>query len=316
MAIAAVFPGQGSQKPGMGSALYESYPSAREAFRMVESATGVDVAKLCFESDDDTLRQTQNAQLALFTCGVAAFRAFAGEAPKERFTHFAGHSVGEYAALAAAGVVTVDDGARLVQRRGDLMSRSGELRAGGMAAVLGLEREPLEEVCRAASTEEEVVVIANDNSPGQLVISGDKVAVERASALASERGARRVLPLNVSGAFHSPLMEAAAESMGEALRQAQFHAGSGAVYANVTAEPAAAGWADLLERQLKNPVRWTESVRNLRRDGVTTFVEFGAGEVLCGLIRRIDGEAVGLSVQDPASLEAAKEALQGIQVEA
>lgn len=316
--IAAVFPGQGSQKPGMGKALFDTNPAAREVFQRVADATGIDIQNVCFELDEETLRQTQNAQIALYTAGLAAFFAFQERAPRVRFEAAAGHSVGEYAALAAAGVLTVEDGARLVQRRGDLMSRVGNLRPGGMAAVLGLEREPLETVCQEASTKEEVVVIANDNSPGQLVISGDKAAVERASALASEKGARRVLPLNVSGAFHSPLMEAPAEAMGEALRQVSFASGSSKVYANVTAATVSDSsvWAKLLEDQLRNPVRWTESVRAMRTGGVDTFVEFGSGEVLCGLIRRIDGEARTLAVQDPASLELAVEALQGTKVEA
>jgi len=316
--IAAVFPGQGSQKPGMGQALAEASTAAHKVFARVADATGIDIENVCFRLDEETLRQTQNAQIALYTAGLAAFFAFSERATEVPIRTAAGHSVGEYAALAAAGIVTVEDGARLVQRRGDLMSRVGNLRPGGMAAVLGQEREPLEAVCREASSKDEVVVIANDNSPGQLVISGDKAAVDRASSLAAEAGARRVLPLNVSGAFHSPLMEAPAEAMGEALRQVSFGLGMGKVYANVTAEtvPEPADWAKLLEDQLKSPVRWTESVRAMRRDGFDTFVEFGGGEVLCGLVRRIDGEARTLAVQDPASLELAVEALQGTKVEA
>lgn len=312
---AAVFPGQGSQKPGMGKALFEASSAARQVFEEVGAATGVSIAPICFESDEETLRQTQNAQLALYTCGLAAFRAFQERAPSVEFEASAGHSVGEYAALAAAGVVSLADGARLVQRRGDLMSRVGNLRPGGMAAVLGLERDVLESVCEEASTHSEVVVIANDNSPGQLVISGDKAAVERASALASSKGARRVLPLNVSGAFHSPLMEAPAEAMGLALRDVQFAAGDIPVYSNVSSDKTdESNWADLLEQQLKSPVRWTESVQNMRRDEIDTFVEFGSGEVLCGLIRRIDPEARTLAVHDPASLELAVEVLVGTKV--
>lgn len=316
--FAAVFPGQGSQKPGMGKALFDASPAAQAVFDRIAQATGIGIANICFELDEETLRQTQNAQIALYAAGIAAFQAIRERAPGLQFAMAAGHSVGEYAALAAAGVVTVEDGAKLVQRRGDLMSRVGNLRPGGMAAVLGLEREPLEAACLQASTNQEVAVIANDNSPGQLVISGDKAAVERASSLASEKGARRVLPLNVSGAFHSPLMEAPAEAMGAALRQVSYGVGDAKVYANVTAEAVnePEEWAQLLESQLKSPVRWTESVRAMRRDGAETFVEFGSGEVLCGLIRRIDGEARTLAVQDPASLELAVEALQGTKVEA
>ena len=309
--IAAVFPGQGSQKSGMGKALHEAAPWARDVFKRVFEATGVNVAHFCFEADEETLRQTQNAQLALFTCGIAAFQALKERAPEIRFQAAAGHSVGEYAALVAAEVLSLEDGARLVQRRGDLMSRAGNLRPGGMAAVLGLEKEPLEEVCRTASSADEVAVIANDNCPGQLVISGDKAAVERAGHLASEAGAKRVLPLNVSGAFHSPLMEEPAEAMGLALSEAAFAEGAIPVYANVTAQKGVRDWPEALEQQLKSPVRWTESIQAMRADGVTTFVEFGSGEVLCGLIRRIDKDAQTMAVQDPASLETAVQSLIG-----
>lgn len=282
----------------MGASLRE-HSAAAEVFARIDAATGVNTRRLCEELSEDELRQTQNAQLALYACGVAAFAA-SGLEPDVA----AGHSVGEYAALAAAGILSIEDGARLVQRRGDLMARSGELRPGTMAAVLGLERDALEAVCKDASTSDDVVVIANDNCPGQLVISGDRTAVERAAGLASERGAKRVLPLNVSGAFHSPLMQASAESMGMALRDVNFHAGSFPVVANVTAQAESGGWADLLEAQLRSPVRWTESVQTMRAMGVDTFVECGAGEVLCGLIRRIDREAVTKAVFDTATLEA------------
>jgi len=300
--LAAVFPGQGSQKPGMGQDLYENVPEARSVFDEVSSATGLDLPKLCFETDEDTLRQTQNAQIALFTCGVAAYRSLAARGTSAAV--MAGHSVGEYAALASAGILSITEGAKLVQRRGDLMARSGNLRPGGMAAILGLERDPLAEVCAAVSTADSVVVIANDNCPGQLVISGDKDAVDRACAAATEAGAKRALPLNVSGAFHSPLMEEAAAAMGEALRQATFQSGSATVYANVTAaaqhDPAA--WAGLLEAQLKNPVRWTESMQAMIADGVTEIVECGSGEVLCGLMKRISRDVASRAVQDSASL--------------
>lgn len=306
--LAIVFPGQGSQKPGMGRELHGSFDPARSVFDEVHAATGIDVAALCFESDEETLRQTQNAQLALYTCGLAAW-ACLDVAP----VAFAGHSVGEYAAVVAAGVLSVGEGAKLVRRRGEIMAASGAVRPGGMAAVLGLERPDLEAACRDASTESEVAVIANDNCPGQLVISGDKAAVERAGALATERGAKRVLPLNVSGAFHSPLMHEPARGMGEALRAAPF--GEAAqqigIYANVTAEKVsdANAWPVLLTQQLESPVRWTESVQAMRRDGITTFIECGAGEVLGGLIRRTDREVECLAVFDLASLEKTKAAL-------
>lgn len=306
--IAAVFPGQGSQKPGMGRELFDTFPIARGIFGRIEEATSVDLVKLCFELDEETLRRTQNAQLALYTCGVAAWAVLSSHCDIRKFSAVAGHSVGEYAALAAAGVVTVEDGARLVQARGKLMAESGTRHAGTMAAVLGLDRGALEEVC--AETEG-VVVVANDNCPGQLVISGEVEAVAQAGELATARGAKRVLPLNVSGAFHSPLMVEAAAEMGKALGQIIFEPGERAVYSNVTSEKVeeAAEWPDLLERQLRSPVRWTETVEHMRLDGITTFVECGVGEVLSGLIRRIDRDAVSLKVFDQASLQTTLAAL-------
>ncbi len=306
--LAAVFPGQGSQKPGMGQDLFDTFPIAKGVFEKVAHATSVDTAKLCFELDEETLRRTQNAQLALYTCGVAAWAVLAAHCDVRQFGAVAGHSVGEYAALAAAGVISVEDGAKLVQIRGNVMHESGQKHPGTMAAVLGLDRGALEAVCEET---EGVVVVANDNCPGQLVISGDVEAVGLAGKLASERGAKRVLPLNVSGAFHSPLMEEPAREMGLALQAVSFEPGDRLVYCNVTSDKVteASDWPDLLERQLRSPVRWTESIEHLKADGITTFVECGVGEVLSGLIRRIDKELTALKVYDQASLQATLAAL-------
>jgi [acyl-carrier-protein] S-malonyltransferase len=285
----------------MGHALRTHFSHARAVFDEVSAALEFDVAKMCDESTEEELRATQNAQVALFTCGVAAHRCLpVGEI-------LAGHSVGEYAAIAASGQISVAEGARLVRLRGELMANAGSDRAGTMAAVLGLGRDELAAVCKEASSESELVVIANDNCPGQLVISGDVVAVGRASTLASEAGAKRVLPLNVSGAFHSPLMAEAARQMGERLHVTEFSAGK-PVVANVTAElnPNPADWQCLLEEQLLNPVRWTETVQLLLAQGVTTFVEFGVGEVLGGLVRRVSKEVTTAAVFDLESLEKAK----------
>ena len=309
--FAVVFPGQGSQKPGMGRELHDAFASARRVFDEASEAIGADVRKVCFELDEDTLRQTQNAQIALYVCGVAAYAAFR-EAGGPQADLAAGHSIGEYAALAAAEIVSVADGARLVAVRGRVMAESGRERPGGMAAVLGLERDRLEEVCREASVGGEVVVVANDNCPGQLVVSGDKAAVERACALATQAGAKRAIPLNVSGAFHSPLMEEPARRMGEALKAASFSVGNGTkVVGNVEADvnEAPSRWPELLEAQLRNPVRWTESVRRMLSLGAGTFVECGAGDVLTGLLRRIDREAKGLRASDPETVAQAVAAL-------
>lgn len=308
-----VFPGQGSQKPGMGKELVETSKEASETFDRISEALNLDIRKLCWETDDETLRQTQNAQVALYACGVAAWRAIEAKlTDKAQLSVIAaaGHSVGEYAAIACAGVVSVEDGAKLVRKRGEVMADSGKKWPGTMAAVIGLDRATLDAVCAEAPG---VVVVANDNCPGQLVISGEVDAVKAAGELASQKGAKRVLPLNVSGAFHSPLMEEPAREMAVALATAAYHTSTVRVYANVTSEPISdpSEWPQILEKQLRNPVRWSESVQNMLRDGVNTFLECGGGEVLAGLIRRIDKGARCLKVADAASLEESASALNG-----
>lgn len=307
--LAVVFPGQGAQRPGMGSDLYHDDTFARQVFDQIESAIGQNVATLCFESDEETLRQTQNAQIALYTCSLAAFHALKGAMPELEIGVMAGHSVGEYAALAAAAVISVEDGARLVKRRGQLMASSGAQRPGTMAAVLGLSVDELEKVCQGVEASG-ICVVANDNCPGQLVMSGDVDAIAMASALAMDRGAKRVIPLNVSGAFHSPLMEESAEQMREALAEVKFQAGNVPVVSNVTAK-VETDWQELLVRQLKSPVQWTSSVETMLGMGAQTFVECGSGEVLTGLLRRITKDANGLKVVDPCTLEETVKELGG-----
>jgi [acyl-carrier-protein] S-malonyltransferase len=299
--IAVVFPGQGSQRPGMGKELAELHPG-KTVFGEVSDAVGTDVLRLCTESDEDTLRQTQNAQLALFTCGMAAYAVIADQLSAS-VAAMAGHSVGEYAAVAAAGAVSIADAARLVKRRGELMAQSGVTAPGTMAAVLGLERDALHEVCEQT---EGIVVIANDNCPGQLVISGQVEAVKRASEGAVAKGAKRVLPLNVSGAFHSPLMASGAKELALALASVSWSQPRVPVFSNVTAQPvqSASEIPELLSRQLESPVRWTESVLAMRAAGIERFVECGAGEVLIGLLKRIDREAKGVAVHDLATVAA------------
>ena len=287
----------------MGTAFHAADPSV---FVAVSGVVGFDVARLCAESDEETLRQTQNAQIALYTVGVAAYQALRMAAEDVPIKAAAGHSVGEYAALAAAGVVTIEGGARLVQARGATMAAAGKDRPGAMAAVLGLDKEIVEEHCGRANG---VCVLANDNCPGQVVISGDRAAVEQVGALLKEAGAKRVLPLNVSGAFHSPLMEEPAKEMGKALAGAKFAKGAVPVYSNVTAKPGE-DWPDLLEKQLKSPVRWTETVQNMAADGIDAFIECGHGSVLCGLIRRTAPDALTMAVNDPESAVAAVDAIK------
>jgi [acyl-carrier-protein] S-malonyltransferase len=290
----------------MGQEIYESSPAATHVFDVVSEALEKDISKLCFEADEDTLRSTDNAQVALFTVGVATFEALR-EAGAPAPSAVAGHSVGEYAALTAAGCLAMADGARLVAKRGDLMARSGSLRKGAMAAVLGMEDEALESLCAEISREGHAVVPANFNSPGQIVISGDEAAVKEACEKAKAVGAKRCILLNVSGAFHSPLMHEAAQSMAEALGNATFSESSIPVIANVTAAPEH-DWRRLLEEQLRAPVRWTASIRKMREMGIEAFVECGPGDVLTGLLRRIDGEASGYTTAD---LKASAEVLQG-----
>lgn len=279
--IAAIFPGQGSQTPGMGKEVYEASSASREVFENVAQTLGFDVSKLCFESDEETLRATNNAQIALFTVGVASYAA-----SEQVADVFAGHSIGEYAALVCSKTLSLEDGARLVRKRGELMASAGDLTPGTMAAVLGLEILVISETLAAV---EGVVVVANDNCPGQTVISGAVDAVAAAIPLLQEAGAKRVLPLNVSGAFHSPLMTEPSQQMAQALADAVFQKGK-PVYANVTTKPVAdpSEWRSILEQQLRDQVRWTDSVRNMITDGVTEFIEFGPGEVLCGMLKRID----------------------------
>ncbi len=298
--IAVVFPGQGSQKPGMGADFFDAAP-AKAILEQIHEAIGVDVRKLT-NLDEDALRHTENAQMALYACGVVA-HACLGILPDA----MAGHSIGEYAALAASKTISVADGAHLVKRRGELMATA---RPGSMAAVLGLERSDLERVCSSVSPG--IVVVANDNCPGQLVISGDSNTVQMAGQKAVEAGAKRVLPLNVSGAFHSPLMEDSARAMRESLDQATFNDSGINVYSNVTARAVEnpADWPQLLEDQLRSPVRWTECVQNMIAAGITTFIECGGGEVLSGLIKRIDKKVTTVAVGDTASLEKASEALR------
>jgi [acyl-carrier-protein] S-malonyltransferase len=265
----------------MGKDVFDASNAAREVFENVSTTLGFDVAKLCFESDEETLRATNNAQIALYTVGVATYAAseFAADV-------FAGHSIGEYAALVCSGTLSLEDGARLVQKRGELMASAGDLTPGTMAAVLGLEIPIITETLAKVDG---IVVVANDNCPGQTVISGAVEAVASAIPLLQEAGAKRVLPLNVSGAFHSPLMTEPSRQMAQALANAVFQKGK-PVYANVTTRPIEdpSDWRQTLEQQLRDQVRWTDSVRNMIADGVTEFIEFGPGEVLCGMLKRID----------------------------
>ncbi|HLO98807.1 MAG TPA: ACP S-malonyltransferase [Fimbriimonas sp.] len=293
--VAALFPGQGSQKPGMGQSLFDAHAEARAVFSTVSETTGIDVANLCFAADAETLTLTQNAQIALYTCGVAAYHCFAATGRSANL--FAGHSIGEYAAIVCSGALSIEDGARLVQKRGELMSQA---KSGAMAAVIGLERGPVEQVLSLITG---IVVIANDNCPGQFVISGETDAVELAMPALKEAGAKIVTKLNVSGAFHSPLMVDASVSMREALDKASFTVGL-PVYSNVTAgrveNPAM--FPELLEKQLCGSVNWTPQMLKMIDEGMTSAFEIGSGKVLAGLMKRIDKEIPVTVVEDTEGL--------------
>ncbi|MCS6964328.1 ACP S-malonyltransferase [Thermoflexus sp.] len=310
--LAFVFPGQGSQYVGMGRALYEAFPEAREVFEEADDRLGYALSRLCFEGPESQLNDTFYTQPAILTVSIAAWRAWqARGGPSPDLV--AGHSLGEFTALVAAGALSFPDALYLVQERGRWMKRAGEQQPGAMAAVLGMERAALEEICAEASQETgEAVVVANDNCPGQLVISGGKAAVARAGELARGRGAKRVVPLAVSIAAHSPLMAPAVEPFQAVLKATPFHRPSIPVISNVQARPLQSTPEDLrveLAQQLTAPVRWTESIQWMIENGVRIFVEFGPRDVLSGLIRRIAPEARTLRVEDPETLEQALRAL-------
>lgn len=313
--IVFVFPGQGAQAVGMGRDLYENSPAARAAFEAVDAACGFAVSTLCFEGPEETLKETRNTQPCLFATSVAALAAAreAGLEPQGSV----GHSIGEYAALVAAEVFSMETGARLVKARAEAMADAAADNPGAMAAVLGLDPDPVIAACaEITASGAGVVVAANLNSPGQVVVSGETGGVEAVSVLLKERGAKRVVPLAVSGAFHSPLMESAAVRMRQTLHQyvGDFADPAIPVVANVTAayEGNVAEVVENLAAQVAGPVRWVESTRRLYEDGYTIFVECGPGNVLTGLIKRIAPEATLYNINDMASLKATVEAVEAL----
>ena len=289
MNVVLLFPGQGSQKPGMARDLVDALPAARETFATVDAALGEPLSALCFDGPGETLTLTHNAQPALLAHGAAVWAAVRDRVgPHVRAA--AGHSLGEFTAYHAAGAFDVAHGARLVRRRGELMFESGEQRPGTMAAILGDVAGGIEALCAKASADGGCVVPANYNSPGQVVISGEVPAVERAMELAKAAGAKRAIRLNVSGAFHSPLMAVAHQGLAYALEQAQLRDPAYPVYANVNAEPvrSAADARRLLLEQLTAPVKWMQVVGRLARDYPDAlYVEMGPGNVLTGLVKKI-----------------------------
>jgi len=304
MTRAYVFPGQGSQAVGMGAALADAFPVARETFREVDEALGENLSRLMREGPEDVLRLTANAQPALMAHSVAAMRVLETEAGARiaDAAFVAGHSLGEYSALCAAGAISLSDAARLLRIRGEAMQEAVPVGEGGMAAVLGLS---IEEIERAISPIEGIE-IANDNCPGQVVVSGLASAIGAATDALKSAGAKRVVALPVSAPFHSSLMAPAAAGMAEALAAAAIKAPAAPVVANVTAAPTADPdeIRDLLVRQVTGRVRWTQSVAAMKEAGVGEYVEVGSGKVLCGLIKKIDRDARTLAVGEPADVDA------------
>lgn len=305
MDIVLLFPGQGSQKPGMGKDLAESFPEARAVFERADAVLGAPLSRLCFDGPAEELTLTHNAQPALLAHGAAVW-AVASERLASRVRAAAGHSLGEFTAYHAASSLSLDGALRVVRRRGELMYESGVRRPGAMAAILGTLVAPIEQVCEQASREAGLVVPANYNTPDQIVISGEVVGVERAMALAKDAGAKRAMRLNVSGAFHSPLMQTAVDGLRSALEDTVVGTPSFPVYANVdgAAVSTAADAPDRLLRQLTSPVRWTDEVRALARDYPNAlFVEMGPGSVLVGLVRKIAPSVKTASCGSAAEIE-------------
>lgn len=296
-----LFPGQGSQYPGMGKKLSESHAGSRKLLDEANTVLGFDLSDVMWNGPEEKLTATENTQPALFTVSMMAM-----EWVRERgveFSHVAGHSLGEYSALCAAGVFSFADGLRLVRLRGELMSKAGEAKPGAMSAILGLEREKLEEALKEASTSG-VVVAANFNSPSQIVISGASPGVEAAEKLCAELGAKKVVRLPVSGAFHSPLMEFAVEGLRKGLDEVTWFRSKVPVITNVDATPEsdAETLRNGLLRQLTSPVRWVESMQQAQTLGVVEGLEVGAGKVLMGLMRGISRDLKITPVENPEDM--------------
>ena len=305
MDIVLLFPGQGSQKPGMGKDLVDAFPEAKNVFDSVDDALGTPLSALCFNGPADELTATHNAQPALLTHGAAVW-AVVKEKIGSRVRAAAGHSLGEFSAYYAAGSLTLANAAKLVRRRGELMREAGIAQPGTMAALLGTMNESVDSMCDKASSDEGVVVPANYNSPEQIVVSGEVNAVERVMQLAKDAGAKRAIKLPVAGAFHSPLMAPAAGGLQSALKNAELKDPAFPVYSNVTAGAVSSSTEadDLLVKQLTSPVRWVDQIRSLAASFPDAlYVEMGPGSVLTGLLPRIVPGLRSQACGTPADVE-------------
>jgi [acyl-carrier-protein] S-malonyltransferase len=292
--VAYVFPGQGSQWVGMGRELYVNLPEARAVFEEADSILGFALSGLCFEGPEDVLRQTINAQPAIMAVSIAYLRTSPQLRDRPRPSFVAGHSLGEYTALVAAGSLSFAEALRLARERGRLMQEAGDRASGGMLAIIGLDETTVRTVCQATGTE-----IANINCPGQIAISGPTEVLDQATRLAKEKGAQRVVPLPVSGAFHSRLMQPAADDMAKAVSHLQFRDAAIPIVANTTALPMTSGEALKAEllNQLCHSVLWQKSVEWMIGEGVVDFLEIGPGQVLTGLIKRVSRDAKAISTE-------------------
>ncbi|HKS25891.1 MAG TPA: ACP S-malonyltransferase [Thermoanaerobaculia bacterium] len=301
---AFVFPGQGSQYAGMGKDVYEAYPAARKVFHDIDEALGIEISKLCFEGPDDQLKLTENTQPAILAVS-SAIHAVLEELGLTRRDVVAGHSLGEYSAIVSVGGLTPAEAAKIVRMRGRFMQEAVPVGSGGMAALIGPSVDDARAICEEAA-QGEIVSVANINAPGQIVIAGTKSGIERAIDVAKKRGVRRALPLPVSAPFHCALMEPAAERLRPLLDDAPFKDLWVALVSNVDASPIGTATAvrNALLRQVASPVRWVESVQKMISMGVKRFVEVGPGNVLTGLIKRIDASVELVNVSDVASIEA------------
>ena len=323
--IAFLFPGQGSQAVGMGTDVFAASAAARRVFEAADEALGFSLSNLCFSGPEYTLRETINAQPAIVTVSLALLAALQealSSAPSSSWSSpltpafTAGHSVGEYAALVASGALDMQDAIKLVRERGRLMHHEGTVCPGGMAAVIGMDEEPLQEVCRAVSEQSSAhpavdahvgqgqVAVANFNAPGQIVISGEQTALNQAMEMAKARGAKRVIPLAVSGAFHSPVMLPASIGLAKAIAATTVHDAAIPLIGNITAAPLtlAADIREEIARQIAAPVQWIRTIAYLADAGVTTFIEIGPGQALTGMVKRIAKGANTINIGNAADL--------------